>query len=57
MTIQEELDQIEQEMEVAAAANDQRKCAELVRRHDDLVWLGAKVGFDKPKDTTYRLHK
>lgn len=55
MTIQEKLDEIEREFEAAAAANDQAKCAKLVRQHEDFVWLGAKVGFDKPTDTAVRL--
>jgi hypothetical protein len=57
MTIQEKLDQIEQEMEAAAAANDQVKCAKLVRDHEDFVWLGAKVGFDQSTETPVRLEK
>jgi hypothetical protein len=57
MTIQEKLDQIEQEMEAAAAANDQAKCAKLVRDHEDFVWLGARVGFDQSTETPVRLEK
>ena len=57
MTIEQKLEQIREEAERAAAANDQQKFAKLSQEHEDYAWLGAKVGFDKEHDTSYPLVK
>jgi len=52
MTIQERIEEIERKIDEACEKNWTKEYCRLFAKHEELVWLGAKEGFDKeaPRD-------